>query len=125
MGEAEAERAARVGVAQALAIEEQVRSYGGPQLQLTQQVMSRFAEAIEQSRVDVVPKIVVSGASGGQGPAGSSLFEALLAVLLSERLGEKATAKTQPRDPKMEAYRNEVRSSLLSSLGSDGTKAPG
>jgi uncharacterized membrane protein YqiK len=125
MGEAEAERAARVGVAQALAIEEQVRSYGGPQLQLTQQVMSRFAEAIEQSRVDVVPKIVVSGAAAGQGAAGSSLFEALLAVLLSERLGEKATDEKQPRDPKMEAYRNEVRSSLLSSLGSSAPKAAG
>ena len=46
LGEAEADKAARVGVAQALAIEEQVRAYGGPQLQLTQQVMSRFAEAI-------------------------------------------------------------------------------
>ncbi len=50
LGEAEADRAARVGIAQALAIEEQVRAYGGPQFQLTQQVMSRFAEAIEKSQ---------------------------------------------------------------------------
>src|SRR5512134_1541122 len=63
LAEAEAEKAARIGIAQAIAIEEQVRAYGGPQYQLTQQVMSRFAEAIQQSRVDVVPKVIV-GANG-------------------------------------------------------------
>ena len=47
---AEAERAARVGIAQAMAIDEQVRAYGGPRFQLTQQVMNRFAEAIEAAR---------------------------------------------------------------------------
>ncbi len=116
MGEAEAQRAAKVGVAQALAIEEQVRAYGGPQLQLTQQVMGRFAEAIEQSKVDVVPKIVVSGVAG-QGAGGSSLLEALLAVLLSDKLGESIKGDSGPRDPRMEAYRSDVRSSLLGSLG--------
>ena len=40
-----------------MAIEEQVRAYGGPRLQLTQQVLTRFAEAIQASQVDVVPKI--------------------------------------------------------------------
>src|SRR5262249_3082793 len=62
---AEAERTARVGVAQALAIEEQVRAYGGPKFQLTQQVMNRFAQAIEAARVDVVPKIVIAGDKDG------------------------------------------------------------
>ncbi|HXK08393.1 MAG TPA: SPFH domain-containing protein [Vicinamibacteria bacterium] len=114
LGEAEAGRAARVGVAQALAIEEQVRAYGGPQLQLAQQVMSRFAEAIEQSKVDVVPKIVVGGTGAGAG--GSSLLEALLALVLSDKLGEKMGASPPPRDAGMETYRNEVRSGLMSSL---------
>ena len=84
IAEAEAERAARVGIAQAMAIEEQVRAYGGPQFQLTQQVMDRFAEAIETSHVDVVPKIQMS--SDGKG--GGSLVENLLALLLSGKLGE-------------------------------------
>jgi len=48
LGEAEADKGARVGVAQAIAIEEQVRAYGGPKFQLTQQVMGKFAEAIEE-----------------------------------------------------------------------------
>src|SRR5689334_1813514 len=49
LAEAEAEKAARVGVGQAMAVEEQVRAYGGPVYQLTQQVMNRFAEAVQHS----------------------------------------------------------------------------
>src|SRR5262245_20251979 len=66
MAEAEADRTARVGVAQAIAIEEQVRAYGGPRFQLTQQVMGRFAEAIEHSGVDVVPRILIGGDGKGR-----------------------------------------------------------
>ena len=86
LAEAEAEKAARVGVGEAIAIEEQVRAYGGPQLQLTRQVMERFSEAVELGRIDVVPKVMISG-PGGTGATGSA-FEALLGLLLSERLGE-------------------------------------
>ena len=90
---AEAERAARVGIAEALAIEEQVRAYGGPRYQLTQQVMARFAEAVQQSGVDIVPKVVIGSRDGrdgngdGSSPLGGSVLEALLTVLLSDRLG--------------------------------------
>jgi uncharacterized membrane protein YqiK len=84
MAEAQAEQAARVGIAQAMAIEEQVRAYGGPQFQLVQQVMNRFAEAIEKSQVDVVPKVAMGGSGGG------SIIENLLGVLLSEKVGEMA-----------------------------------
>ena len=96
LAEAEAERAARVGVAQAIAIEEQVRAYGGPRYQLTQQVMTRFAEAIEKSGVDVVPKVVIGGAgrvatataTGDRRRHGRrTILESLLALLLSERVG--------------------------------------
>ncbi len=86
MAEAQAEQAARVGIAQAIAIEEQVRAYGGPQFQLVQQVMNRFAEAIEKSQVDVVPKIHMGGGDKG----GGSLIESLLGLLLSEKAGQLA-----------------------------------
>ena len=56
----------RVGIAQATAIEEQVRAYGGPRLQLTQQVLNRFAEAIQVSQVDVVPKILIPVRAAGK-----------------------------------------------------------
>jgi len=109
MAEAQAEQAARVGVAQALAIEEQVRAYGGPQFQLVQQVMNRFAEAIEKSQVDVVPKINMAGA--GQG--GGSVIESLLGLLLSQKVGEMAgvpSASPVPRDPMAEKLRSELKS---------------
>ena len=84
LAEAEAEKVARIGIAQAIATEEQVRAYGGPQFQVTQQVMNRFAEAIQQARVDVVPRVVIGGEQGGNG---GNLMEGLLAMLLSERMG--------------------------------------
>jgi uncharacterized membrane protein YqiK len=117
LAEAEAERAARIGVAQALAIEEQVRAYGGPRFQLTQQVMSRFAEAVERSGVDLVPRIMVGGGDGKDGKAGmgSNLLETLLAVLLAERTGD-TVADLGSRDPDLEALRSKVRTSVMASL---------
>ena len=104
LAEAEAEKAAWVGIAQAMAIEEQVRAYGGPQFQLVQQVMNRFAEAIQASQVDVVPKIQMTGSAGG-----GSLVENLLGVLLSDRVGELAgIAPGAARDPAAQALRDEM-----------------
>jgi uncharacterized membrane protein YqiK len=110
---AEAERTARVGVAQAMAIDEQVRAYGGPRLQLTQQVLTRFAEAIQVSEVDVVPKILISGRGGDGGAAMTgSVMESLLAMMLSEKLGEDIAAKQTPRQPAAEAMRKKVQDDL-------------
>jgi len=112
IGQSEADRAARVGVAQALALEEQVRAYGGPQYQLVQQVMSRFAEAIEKSGSDVVPKIQMS--SDGKG--GGSLIENLLAMLLSGKLSESiGLPPAASADPGIESLRSELRRSIQSS----------
>jgi uncharacterized membrane protein YqiK len=113
VGESEADRTARVGVAQALALDEQVRAYGGPQFQLIQQVMSRFAEAIEKSQADVVPKIQMST----DGKGGGSLVENLLAMLLSGKLGETMGVSMTPAapmaiDPRAETLRSELLRSL-------------
>jgi uncharacterized membrane protein YqiK len=104
LAESEAMRSATVGVAQALAIEEQVRAYGGPQFQLVQQVMNRFAEAVEHSQVDVVPKITMGG-----GNEKSGLIEGLLGTLLTEKLAHLAGAmSTAPRDPQAQAIRDDL-----------------
>jgi uncharacterized membrane protein YqiK len=111
---AEAERTARVGIAQAMAIEEQVRAYGGPRLQLTQQVLNRFAEAIQNSGVDVVPKILIGGRNGqdGGGPMTGNVMEALLTLMLSERLGTDVVPASTPRHPAADAMRKKIEGDL-------------
>jgi uncharacterized membrane protein YqiK len=112
---AEAQRAARVGIAQAMAIEEQVRAYGGPRFQLTQQVMNRFSEAIQASGVDVVPRVVVGGSHDGNGdgsPATGNVMEALLTMLLSEKIGADVAAPSTPRSAEAEAVRQKIREGL-------------
>jgi len=89
MAEAEAEKAARIGVAQAIAIEEQVNAYGGPRYQLTQQVMNRFSEAVQESGVDIVPRVVMGVGNGSGQSGGASVMESLLTLLLSEQLADQ------------------------------------
>ena len=132
MAEAEGERVARVGLANALAVEEQVRAYGGPQLQLTQQVMLRFAEAIEHSKVEVVPRILIQGgANGGTGGTGGmgggnggSLFEALLGMLMSDRLAATGT-NAAPASAEMTAYADKLRREMMGSLQAGKEPAKG
>ena len=110
---AEAERAARVGIAQAMAIDEQVRAYGGPRFQLTQQVMSRFAEAIEAARVDVVPKIMIHGGGANGTPSTGSVMEALLTLLLADRMAaDTAPNPSAPRSAAAEAVRSRIEQGL-------------
>ena len=109
LAEAEAEKVARIGIAQALATEEQVRAYGGPQFQVTQQVLNRFAEAIQVSGVDVVPRVVVGGGDGEKGGSTqSNIMEGLLTMLLSERFGVSADAGVTQRSPDVEAMREKI-----------------
>jgi uncharacterized membrane protein YqiK len=115
LAEAEAEKIARIGIAQALATEEQVRAYGGPQFQVTQQVMNRFADAIQQSKVDVVPRIMVTGGGSGEGGASTSgsVMEGLLTMLLSERYSTLAGENSQmARSPEADAMRQEIYKSM-------------
>src|SRR5215212_2914709 len=116
LAEAEAEKAARVGIAEAIAIEEKVRAYGGPQFQVTQQVMNRFAEAIEAAKVDVVPRISISGGGNGNGASsGSSLMEGLLAMLLSEKMDGQvnSSGNGSTTRPEAAAMRDQIMQRLL------------
>jgi len=82
---AEAERTTKVGLAQAEAIKSQVEASGGARYQLTRQVAERFAQALETSGVDVVPKVSIGGGAGGE--AGGSVIQGLLTMLMAERMG--------------------------------------
>ena len=113
LAEAEAEKAARIGIAQAMAIEEQVNAYGGPQFRVTQEVMNRFAEAIQAAGVDVVPRVVITGNGGQDGqPSTGSIIEALMALLLSEKLGAQVTGTAEARSPAVETMRRHIQEAL-------------
>ncbi len=92
--EAEAERTERVGLATAKAQAAQVQAYGGARWQVAQQVMARFAEAVQASGVEVVPRVVVN--AGGSGEAVPNAFQTLLSVILAER-GEVLAGDEAPR----------------------------
>jgi uncharacterized membrane protein YqiK len=97
-GEGEASKVEQVGLAQARATEAQVNAFGGPQYQLTQQVMARFAEAVERGHVDIVPKVMVSGGGDGkEGVLGGNLLGALMAMMLSSRAGVEPIGSIVPK----------------------------
>lgn len=112
LAEAEAERAARIGIAQALAIEEQVRAYGGPQLQLAQEVLSKFAEAVKTSGIDLVPKVVVAGGNEKEGAMNGNVMESLLTLMMSDKLGINLQKEVKPRNAAAEKILTDMRSSL-------------
>jgi hypothetical protein len=127
LAEAEAEKAARVGIAEAIAIEEKVRAYGGPQFQVTQQVMNRFAEAIEEAKVDVVPRISIgAGAGGNGGSSGSSLMEGLLAMLLSDKMGVQVNGagNGNASRPEVTAMRDQIVQRLLAEQPKEAPAMP-
>jgi len=97
-----------------MAIEEQVRAYGGPRLQLTQQVLNRFAEAIQVSQVDVVPKILIAGQAGkdGRSPMTGNVMEALLTLMMSERLGGDGGVISTPRNASADAIRKRIEGDM-------------
>lgn len=82
-------------------------------------MIGRFAEAIEKSGSDVVPKIQMTT----DGKGGGSLVENLLALLLSgklsETVGDLPTLPTAA-DPKAETLRSELRRSLQGGNGANG-----
>ncbi len=96
-----------------------MRAYGGPQHQLALQVMERFSEAIESAKVDVVPKVMIASGDAKQGNA----FEALLALLLSDKPADRAHDQS-PRDPRLDHVRDQLRDNLVATLGTNGTRSP-
>lgn len=112
LAEAEAARTAKVGIAEAMAIEQKVDAYGGPQAQVMQDIMSKVAKAIEISRVPIVPETVINmdGSSGDGG--GANALSLLLTMLSAEKLGIKLDAGTRHgpgvTDEKMAAIREDI-----------------
>ncbi|HLY29131.1 MAG TPA: SPFH domain-containing protein, partial [Aggregatilineales bacterium] len=123
LAEADAEREARTGIARAMAVEEQVRAYGGPQFQVMQQAFERFSQAVEKSGIDVVPHTLIVNGQNGNGSGsngGYSAFDALMTLLLSERLAETAKQGSSGSN-ELNAEVRRIRENILHDLASGGS----
>jgi hypothetical protein len=108
-----------------MAIEEQVAAYGGPQYQVTQQVMNRFAEAVQQSRVEIVPRVMINGSGADGNAAGSNVMEGLLTLLLSDKLGVPVNGAQRERSEEAEKLREQIRQGMAEKPDGDGAQAEG
>jgi hypothetical protein len=113
IADAEAEKEAKVGIGKAIAMEEQVNAYGGAKYQIMQEVMSKFADAIKQGGIDIVPKTVIT-MGGGQNQSGGNALETLITLILSEKLGVELTSN-KPENEKI----NKIKEKIMESIDSE------
>ncbi|HEX9058909.1 MAG TPA: SPFH domain-containing protein, partial [Clostridia bacterium] len=117
IAEAEAEKEARVGIGKAMAIEEQVRAYGGSRYQLVQDIMNKFTSALEKSKIDLVPKTVINMGSENGGNI-TNAFELLLGLIINDKLNiSMDTEKTENEQVKT------IKDSILKSIDKNAVNA--
>ncbi|MEZ0536408.1 SPFH domain-containing protein [Caldicellulosiruptoraceae bacterium PP1] len=110
LAEAEAEKEARIGIGRAIAVEEQVKAYGGPQYQVLQDVLNKFMLALEKTGVDIVPKTVVT--MGKEDIQGLNAFNMLITLLLSEKLGIEFK-ENKETDENIEKIKRDILNSIM------------
>lgn len=109
--EADADREARVGISKAIAAKEQVNAYGGAQYKVIGDIMNSFADAIKESKVDIVPKTVITSSSTPDGST-SNAFQSLIMLLLSEKLSSLQKIDSIETNPEMEKIKEEILSKI-------------
>lgn len=85
IGIAEADREAKLGIGKAVAIQEQVKAYGGPKYQVLQDIVEKYTNAIRDGQIQIVPNTLVSMGKGEDG-GNINPLEAFITLLLSKEL---------------------------------------
>lgn len=111
LAEAEADKEARVGIGKAIAIDEQVKAYGGPQYQMTQDIMNKFTAAIQEAKIPIVPNTVISMGAGNGASNAANAFELLLGLLVNERL-KTTDYSDKASSPEVEKMKKTIIDSL-------------
>lgn len=109
--QSEAEKEARVGISKAIAAKEQVNAYGGPQYKVVSDVMSSFANAVKEGKIDIVPKTLVN-TGNCEGGTGDNAFESMLMLLLSEKLTEDKFENKVEVSEEVKKIRDEILSEI-------------
>jgi len=86
-GEAEASKESNIGLAKARAIDAQVKAYGGAEFRVIQEVTDKLSDAIQNSKVDIVPKTVVNMGSGEGENGTGTVVDTLLRFITLNKLG--------------------------------------
>jgi len=100
-GEAEASKESNVGLAKARAIDAQVKAYGGAGFRVIQEVTDKLADAIKNSKVDIVPKTIVNMGNSGNGDSNngsSNVMDTLLKFITLDKLGVSLNNSTDKAD---------------------------
>jgi len=100
-GEAEASKESNVGLAKARAIDAQVKAYGGAGFRVIQEVTDKLADAIKNSKVDIVPKTIVNMGNSGNGDSNngsSNVMDTLLKFITLDKLGVSLNNSTDKLD---------------------------
>ena len=100
-GEAEASKESNIGLAKARAIDAQVKAYGGAEYRVIQEVTDKLADAIKNSKVDIVPKTVVNmgGTGADAGNTSSTVMDTLLKFITLDKLGVELDRKSEEAEP--------------------------
>lgn len=115
---AEAEKESRVGIGKAIAIEEQVKAYGGSQYQVIQDIMNKFTAAISEAKIDIVPRTVVNMGGGSGQSSTANAFELLIGLLVNEKLGVNMKGDNKPENSTV----RKIKETLLKAI-EEGNKS--
>jgi ABC-type lipoprotein release transport system permease subunit len=81
--------------------------------------MSKFTQAVEKAKIDIVPKTVISMGSSENGGSAANAFEMLLGLLVREKLGVKVgDVASREANDKIK----EIKDSILKSMEEDAAK---
>lgn len=104
---AESEKEAKMGIGKAIAINEQVKAYGGPKYQVLQDIVSKYTTAIEKGKIQVVPNTLVS--MGGEGSGNINPLEAFITLLLAKEFDDDGSDyKNDHISKDLKAFKNQL-----------------
>lgn len=109
---AEAEKEAKLGIGKAIAINEQVKAYGGPKYQVLQDIVTKYTRAIEAGQIQIVPNTLVT-MGGSDNNSNINPLEAFITLLLSKELdGDgKLFGPKDDLSSEFQAFKNELLNS--------------
>lgn len=104
---AEAEKEAKIGISKAVAINEQVKAYGGPKYQVVQDIVTKYTAAIESGHIQIVPNTYVN-MGGGEAENSLNPLEGLLSLLLTKQFDTAGEGGSTELNAELEKFKDSL-----------------